>query len=65
MSWLPEAEEIAQRRKWAEQLGGPEAIARQHAQGRLTVRERIDALVDAGSFQEVGKLSGHAVYTSG
>ena len=65
MSWLPEAEEIAQRRKWAEQLGGPEAIARQHAQGRLTVRERIGALVDAGSFQEVGKLSGHGAYTGG
>ena len=43
MTWLPEAEEIARRRKWAEQLGGPEAIAGHHAQGRLTVRERIGA----------------------
>ena len=37
-------------------------VARQHAAGRLTVRERIDALVDRGSFQEVGKLTGSAKY---
>ncbi len=65
MTWLPEAEELAQRRKWAEELGGPEAIARQHAQGRLTVRERIDGLLDAGSFQEVGKLTGNSTMQDG
>jgi len=65
MTWLPEAEEIALRRKWAEGLGGEEAIARHHAQGRLTVRERIGGLVDAGSFQEVGKLTGNATYVDG
>ena len=65
MTWLPEAEEIALRRKWAEELGGKEAIARHHAQGRLTVRERIGGLVDAGSFQEVGKLTGNGTYVDG
>ena len=65
MTWLPEAEELAQRRKWAEELGGSEAIARQHAQGRLTVRERIDGLLDAGSFQEVGKLTGNSTMADG
>ena len=40
-------------------LGGEEAVAKHHGQGRLTIRERIDGLVDAGSFQEVGKLTGH------
>ncbi len=65
MTWLPEAEELAQRRKWAEQLGGPEAVARQHAQGRLTVRERIAGLLDAGSFHEVGKLTGNSTMLDG
>jgi acetyl-CoA carboxylase carboxyltransferase component len=60
--WRNEADEIALRYRWAEQLGGGEAVARQHEQGRLTIRERIDRLVDAGSFQEVGKLAGNATY---
>ncbi len=65
MSWLPEAEEIGLRHAWAEALGGEEAVARHHAQGRLTVRERIGGLLDAGSFQEVGKLSGNGIYAQG
>ncbi len=65
MTWLPETEELAERRRWAETLGGPEAIARQHAQGRLTVRERIDGLLDGGSFQEVGKLTGKSTMVDG
>lgn len=65
MTWLPEAEEVASRRKWAEELGGQEAIDRHHANGRLTVRERIDDLLDAGSFQEVGKLTGNGSYVDG
>ncbi len=63
--WRAEADEIHLRRKWAEELGGQEAIARHHAQGRLTVRERIAGLVDAGSFQEVGKLTGNGTYEDG
>jgi acetyl-CoA carboxylase carboxyltransferase component len=43
-------------------MGGAEKVKRQHDGGRLTVRERIDALVDAGSFHEVGALSGRASY---
>jgi acetyl-CoA carboxylase carboxyltransferase component len=62
MSWRPEIEEIHRRRRLAEQCGGAEAVARHHAEGRLTVRERIDRLLDAGSFQEVGKLAGKASY---
>ena len=65
MTWQPEAEQLAQRRSWAEALGGPEAIARQHAQGRLTVRERIGGLLDAGSFHEVGKLTGNSTMADG
>ncbi len=36
--------------------GGPERIEKQHAQGKLTARERIDALLDAGSFVEIGRF---------
>ncbi len=60
MSWKPEADEIAARHRAAEALGGPESVQRHHAQGRLTIRERIAAMLDTGSFQEVGKLTGNA-----
>ena len=43
-------------------MGGDEKVAKHHEQGRLTVRERIDALVDAGSFHEIGALTGRATY---
>lgn len=39
----------------------PEAVARQRARGRLTVREAIAALADAGSFVEYGGLARPAV----
>ncbi|MEE8077877.1 MAG: carboxyl transferase domain-containing protein [Pseudomonadales bacterium] len=57
MSWENDVREIERRRHLAKQQGGPEGIARQHAKGRLTVRERIDALLDAASFQEQGKAT--------
>ena len=59
MSWSEEVEEIARRRARALKLGGKERIDRQHASGRLTVRERIDALIDPGSFFELGALAGY------
>jgi acetyl-CoA carboxylase carboxyltransferase component len=62
--WAPEIEEIEHRRAVAEQLGGPEAIARQHSLGKLTVRERIAALVDDGSFREFGILTGKVSYAA-
>ncbi|MEZ5649921.1 MAG: carboxyl transferase domain-containing protein [Burkholderiaceae bacterium] len=62
MSWQDEVDEIAARKRFAEELGGADAVARQHAAGRYTVRERIDMLVDAGSFREIGALTGRATY---
>lgn len=59
MSWRDEADEIARRRERALKGGGPDARERQHARGRLTVRERIDALVDKDSFREYGRVAGH------
>jgi methylmalonyl-CoA decarboxylase subunit alpha len=60
--WSPEVDELRLRRAEAERLGGDDAVARHHERGRLTIRERIASLVDAGSFQEVGKLTGSAAY---
>ena len=63
MSWKPEADEIAQRHRHAEALGGEESVRRHREGGKLTVRERIAQLTDPGSFQEVGKLAGQGSYT--
>jgi acetyl-CoA carboxylase carboxyltransferase component len=62
MVWEPEIEEIRHRKSLAERMGGEERVARQHSEGKLTVRERIDMLADPGSFQEIGKLTGSAQY---
>ena len=62
MSWHAEAEEIAYRRKLAEACGGADAVAKHHAEGKLTVRERIAGVLDSNSFQEVGKLAGRGKY---
>src|SRR3954451_6098310 len=43
-------------------MGGAERVTRQHNAGRLTVRERIDRLLDAGSWRESGALTGTATY---
>jgi propionyl-CoA carboxylase beta chain len=39
--------------------GGPERIATQHAKGKLTARERIDLLIDEGSFVEIDRFKTH------
>ena len=62
MSWQPELDELARRKAFALEMGGPDKVKRQHDAGRLTVRERIDRVVDTGSFQEVGSLSGIGEY---
>lgn len=43
-------------------MGGVDKVKRQHDQGRLTVRERIDGLIDKGSFHEIGAVSGIGEY---
>ena len=58
MSWKPEAEKIAKRRELARAQGGAENVARQHKRGRLTLRERIDLLLDEDSFDELGMGAG-------
>ena len=39
------------------EMGSTERIARQHARGRLTIRERLDRLFDEGSFREIGTFA--------
>jgi acetyl-CoA carboxylase carboxyltransferase component len=60
MSWKPEVDEIEARREAAKAMGGPDAVERQHARGRLTIRERLDALVDEDSLEEQGPIAGEA-----
>ena len=60
MSWRKEVEGIEQRRRLAAELGGKEAVAKQHDLGRLTIRERIDGLLDASSFEEQGPIAGYS-----
>ena len=55
-------DELRRREEFAEELGGPERVERQHAGGRYTVRERIAKLADPGSFHELGKIAGSASY---
>jgi acetyl-CoA carboxylase carboxyltransferase component len=56
--WDDVLDELSQRRLAATAMGGPDRVERQHARGRLTVRERLDALLDEGSWREIGGLSG-------
>jgi methylmalonyl-CoA decarboxylase subunit alpha len=65
MSWKPEIEHLDERLERARQMGGPEGIARQHARGKLTVRERFDLLLDPGSLREFRPLVGSADYDAG
>jgi len=62
MTWQRELDELRQRERMARAMGGPEKVSRQHQGGRLTVRERIDRLVDAGSFHEIGAIAGKGEY---
>jgi acetyl-CoA carboxylase carboxyltransferase component len=65
MTWQPELDDVRRRRDLAERMGGPDKVGRQHDAGRLTVRERLAALLDDGSFHEIGVLAGKAVYDPG
>ena len=60
MSWQKDVVEIERKRALAKARGGEESVARHHAKGRLTVRERIDALLDPGSLREIGPAAGAA-----
>ncbi len=52
-------EELERRHRQAEEGGGERRVERQHAAGKLTARERIDFLLDEGSFEELDKFVVH------
>lgn len=58
MSWLEDVEELQRQEAMAQQMGGQEGVDFQHGRGKLTIRERIDLLADAATFQEIGTLAG-------
>ena len=62
MTWQPEMDELRRRQEMTKRMGGADKVKRQHDGGRLTVRERIDRLVDQGSFREIGSIAGKAEY---
>jgi acetyl-CoA carboxylase carboxyltransferase component len=62
MNWQSEMDELRRREAFAEELGGPERVKRQHDGGRYTIRERLTKLCDPGSFHEIGKIAGQAFY---
>ncbi len=63
--WQPEVDELIKRRELGQKMGGAERVDRQHELGKLTIRERIDAIADPGSFHEIGGLAGYGTYEDG
>lgn len=62
MTWQSNVDELAQRQAHAREMGGPEKVTRHRAASKQTVRERIDGLLDAKTFREIGSITGTAQY---
>src|SRR3954451_4856102 len=56
--WEASLADLEERRAAGRAMGGPERLAKHRGQGKIDARARIDALVDAGSFMELGTLTG-------
>jgi len=57
--------ELEEAREKVRQAGGPEKVAKQHAEGKLTARERVETLLDPDSLMEINMLAGHAMNIPG
>ncbi len=62
IGWEPELEELRTRQALAREMGGKDRVERQHKGGRLTVRERIDQMLDPNTFKEIGSIAGKGTY---
>ena len=62
MSWEEEIKELRERQRLAQQMGGAERVAKHRAAGKLTVRERVEQVLDPDSFHEIGSVTGKAQY---
>ena len=60
MDWENEVEELNKRKKLAKKQGGKESVKLHHKKRRLTLRERIDYILDNKSFLEIGEGAGYA-----
>src|SRR6476659_3092052 len=58
-------DDLRQRRDQAYHAGSARAVERQHARGKLLARERVEYLLDAGSFQELDLLARHRAHAAG
>ncbi len=57
----PRIIELRAIREKARQAGGEDRIAKQHAKGKLTARERLDLLLDSGYFHRINALCRTAI----
>jgi len=62
MSWEDSIRELEIRKRLAREMGGEERVSKHKSLGKLTVRDRVDMLLDSGSFQEIGSITGSATY---
>ncbi|MGJ8562133.1 MAG: acyl-CoA carboxylase subunit beta [Alphaproteobacteria bacterium] len=62
MTWKKELDELNKREREAEKMGGEDKLARQKSRGKLNARERLSAVLDKGSFREIGKIAGKGYY---
>src|ERR687892_1567514 len=61
----PRLAELSRRKSEAADAGGKDAVSRQHERGKLSARERLDLLLDAGSFVEIDMLVKHQAHGFG
>ena len=62
MTWQSEIDELRKREELGRRMGGADKIKRHRDGGKLTVRERVTGMLDAGSFHEIGAITGKARY---
>jgi propionyl-CoA carboxylase beta chain len=65
MSLQDRFDELSRRNQQADEAGGPERIERQHKAGKKTARERLEILLDKGSFAEVDRFVVHQIHDFG
>ncbi len=58
-------EDLAARKEQALHAGSPKAVEKHHEKGKMTARERLDYLLDEGSFQELDMLARHRAHGMG
>jgi acetyl-CoA carboxylase carboxyltransferase component len=60
-AWESTLDDLDRRHEASQAMGGPERLAKHRAAGKLDARARVEALLDPGSFREIGALTGGAV----